>query len=92
VDAITIEKLKAKHFKVLQSIANLPLSGKDILEKILGLSDQSKNRHTYIKSLMDLELIEWTEPENPISKTQAYRITEKGRNLIEQAKVQNQLH
>jgi uncharacterized protein len=89
---LKIENLKAKHYKILQSLANHPRSGKDLLEEVIGLSDQSKNRHAYIKSLMDLGLLEWTEPENIISKTQAYQLTEKGRFLMDQRQVQNQQH
>jgi len=79
---LTLENLKPKHFLVLKSLVEKPLSGKVILETVLGITDQSMTRNMYIKSLMDLGLIEWTEPENPISKTQAYRLTQKGKRFM----------
>lgn len=79
---LTLDNLKSKHLLVLTSLVEKPLSGKVILESVLGITDQSKTRNRYIKSLMDLGLIEWTEAENPISKTQAYRLTLLGREFI----------
>lgn len=74
----TNTKFNKKHLLILKHLQEKPLTGKVILEEILNITDQNKNRATYLRFLMKLELIEWTEPENPISKTQAYRITKKG--------------
>ncbi len=82
----TIEDLKNDHFNVLAFCATEPAKGKDILEKALGLSFQSRNKRVYLKPLMDLGLIEFTDHTYLKSKLQKYRITSKGMELLVQHK------
>lgn len=48
----------------------------------LGLDNQTKNFNTYIKPLIDYEIIELTIPDKPNSQLQKYRLTEKGKKLL----------
>ncbi len=79
---LTIEELTPKHFSILQLCADGPQKGKSLLEQGLGLSYQSRNKRVYLKSLVDLGLIEFTIRENKRSKQQQYRITPKGTDLL----------
>ncbi|MFW5758825.1 MAG: Fic family protein, partial [Bacteroidota bacterium] len=54
------------------------------LMEILQISNQSRNYNAYIKPLLDLGIIEMTEPDKPTSSLQRYRLTEKGRKLLKQ--------
>lgn len=78
----TIEELTEKHLRVLTYCQKEPQTAKNILEDLLGLTEQTRNKRIYIKPLLDLELLEFTEKENIKSRNQAYRLTEKGRVLI----------
>lgn len=77
-----INDLSDKHKSILKLLLIEPLKGKEIIENHLGLTYQSRNKKIFLKPLLDLELIAWTIPENPKSKQQAYRITEKGKETI----------
>jgi len=70
--------LSSKHKSILKYCLNEPKKGKEIIEEHLGLTYQSKNKNLFLKPLVDLALLEWTIPENPKNKQQAYRITKKG--------------
>jgi predicted transcriptional regulator len=78
----SVEELTPKHFRILRYCKNEPKKGKDIIENCLGLHYQSRNKRVFINQLHELELLEWTK-ENPKDKQQAYRLTEKGKGLIE---------
>ena len=49
----------------------------------LNLKDRRRMRETYIKPAMAEEWIEYTIPGKPSSRLQKYRLTEKGRQLLE---------
>ncbi len=48
----------------------------------LGYPRRTRNYEAAIKGLLDFKLIEMTFPDKPRSKNQQYRLTEKGKHLI----------
>jgi uncharacterized protein len=76
--ATTLEELTNEHKQVLNFCKIKPRKSKEILVDCLDLSFQTRNKRIYINSLVDLSLLEWTEKENPKSRTQKYRLTKKG--------------
>lgn len=60
-----------------------PLGNSEILE-YLELRDRAHLRERYIDPALADELVERTIPEKPTSRLQKYRLTEKGRRLLEQ--------
>lgn len=77
-----LEDLTEKHYRLLSLCRKKPLKGRELIEKGLGLTYQSRNKKQYIKPLMDLGLIEFTRKDFEKSKKQKYQITEKGISLI----------
>ena len=53
------------------------------LLKVVSRSDRTKFRHQVLKPLLDQKLVEMTQPDSPNSPTQKYRLTGKGRQLLE---------
>lgn len=49
----------------------------------LGLSDRKSFRERYLDPAFSLELTEMTIPDKPRSSKQKYRLTTKGRQLLE---------
>lgn len=78
----TIELLTPKHFVLLRLCLEEPKKGKTLIEKGLKLSYQSRNKKEYIKPLVDLGLLEYTDKEYLKSKQQKYQLTKKGHLLI----------
>jgi predicted HTH transcriptional regulator len=60
-----------------------PLGNSEILEKLM-LRDRTHLRERYIDPALADGLMERTIPEKPTSRLQKYRLTEKGRRLLEQ--------
>jgi len=54
------------------------------LMAIAGRSDRTKFRHQVLNPLLEEGLIEMTIPDKPRSSKQKYRLTDKGRVLLEQ--------
>ncbi len=52
----------------------------------MGLSDRTKFRRKYIRSLLEAGIIEQTMPDKPNSRNQKYQLTTKGVELIEHLK------
>jgi predicted AAA+ superfamily ATPase len=75
----TVDGLSSSHKSILKYCLDGPKKGKEIIEEHLGLTYQSRNKKQFLKPLLELNLLEWTIPENPKSKQQAYRITAKGK-------------
>lgn len=69
--------------KVVLAIREHPL-GKASIAPILGHKTVSGELHKQIKRLVDADYIEPTIPNKPNSPLQKYRLTEKGRRLLEE--------
>jgi len=52
------------------------------LQTALGLADRKSFRERYLKPVLDDGLIEMTIPDNPGSRLQKYRLTDKGRQWL----------
>ena len=50
----------------------------------LNLKGQANFRDRYLKPALDLELVEMTIPDKPKSSKQKYRLTDKGKEWVEQ--------
>jgi ATP-dependent DNA helicase RecG len=51
--------------------------------EIAGRTDRTKFRNQVLNSLIGAGLLEMTVPDKPRSSKQKYRLTEKGRDLLE---------
>jgi predicted transcriptional regulator len=60
--------------------------GKTLIEKGLNMTYQSRNKRVYIKPLLDLNLITYTQKEFKKSKKQRYKITKKGLSFLAENK------
>lgn len=62
--------------KDIVNFCSVPRSSKEILERI-GVTNHSKNRQTYIMSLVEAGYLEMTNPEHPNASNQKYRKSKK---------------
>ena len=67
---------------ILIYLSEIPRKSKEILEELLGVSLQTKNKKKYINPLLTENWIELTNKDNPNDKSQKYQLTEKGRLLV----------
>ena len=58
--------------------------GAGAIREALGLKDRTHVWNTYIVPALEAELIEYTIPEKPNSRLQKYRLTDKGKEWVEQ--------
>ena len=58
--------------------------GAGAIREALGLKDRAHVRNTYIAPALDLELVEMTIPDKQRSSKQKYRLTDKGKEWVEQ--------
>jgi Fic family protein len=58
--------------------------GRETLQSALGLSDRKSFRKRYLKPALADGLIEMTIPDKPNSRLQKYRLTDKGRQVMDQ--------
>ncbi len=80
--ALDINNLPEKYFSILKYCENKPKKGKEILEELLNLTSQSRNNKIYIKPLLNLKLLDYSDKEFLKNKNQAYTITELGKNIL----------
>lgn len=71
----------------LTACAANPLTSREIQEAT-GLRHRETFQRKYLDQLLEDELLERTIPEKPTSRLQKYRLTEKGRALLEQLDMQ----
>ncbi|MDO8927526.1 MAG: ATP-binding protein, partial [Bacteroidota bacterium] len=63
---------------ILVYLSEMPRKKKEILEELLGVSLQTKNKKRYLDPLLNQNWIELTIKENPRDMNQKYQLTEKG--------------
>ncbi|ANT63918.1 hypothetical protein Ptc2401_00103 [Prosthecochloris sp. CIB 2401] len=68
--------------RIMQACAERPLSSAEIAEA-LGHKSLSGNVRKALSGLREAGLLEYTIPDKPKSRLQKYRLTEKGRNALE---------
>jgi hypothetical protein len=83
---ISMELLTTKHFKILSYCLDSPKKGKEILEDCLKMSNQSRNNKVFLKPLIDLGLLVYSDMTFLKNKEQRYVITSKGIELLENKK------
>ncbi len=52
------------------------------LRSVMGMNNATKFKNNYLNPLIELGVVEMTQPESPNSPTQRYRLTEAGRGLL----------
>ena len=70
--------------RVLSACAVQPLSSREIQEAA-GLRHRETFQRNYLDQIINDALVERTVPDKPTSRLQKYRLTEKGRKLLESA-------
>lgn len=81
-----IKQLNKKHMKILSFCANSPKKGKEILEACLQVSNQSRNNKVFLKPLIDLGLLVYSDMTYLKNKEQRYVITSEGLELLKNEK------
>jgi ATP-dependent DNA helicase RecG len=64
-------------------ILHTPMSRSEA-QIVLNLKGQANFRDRYLKPALDLELVEMTIPDKPRSSKQKYRLTDKGKEWVQQ--------
>ena len=60
----------------IRNFCSIPRTAQEIMDR-LGITNQSKNRQRHIQPLLDMGVLEMTNPENPTANNQKYRRTPK---------------
>ena len=60
--------------------------GRKQIQNLLGLKGQANFRERYLEPALSKGLIEMTQPDSPRSPTQKYRLTDKGRAWLQDAR------
>jgi len=56
----------------IRNFCTIPRTAQEIMDR-LGITNQSKNRQRHIRPLLDMGILEMTNPENPTAHNQKYR-------------------
>ena len=56
----------------IRNFCSIPRTAQEIMDR-LGITNQSKNRQRHIQQLLDMGILEMTNPENPTANNQKYR-------------------
>lgn len=81
-DTLEGAQSRAQSNEVLNSLGEATLSVNELV-KTLGLKSKTGSIKRTLKELLSRELIEYTIPEKPKSRSQKYRLTRKGRSFLE---------
>ncbi len=79
---LDLKNLPEKYLSILRYCEHKPRKGKEIIEQLLKLTDQSRNNKIYLKPIIDLGLIDYTDKIYLKNKRQSYLITELGKNIL----------
>lgn len=83
---LKIDELPDKYVSILEYCKSEPKKGKEIIEELLELTYQSRNKNIYLKPLLDLKLIDYTNKAYLKSKQQRYTLTALGKDVISKNK------
>ena len=72
--------------RLLELLNDRGALGNSAIRETFGLKSRRRLRDTYIDPALEKELIEATIPEKPTSRLQKYRLTDKGRAMLEKLK------
>lgn len=75
------EQVGEQVLRMLQACSPSPRSKAELLA-VAGLANAYLNYKRHILPLLQDGLLEWTVPDNPNSRRQKYRLTDKGRHLL----------
>ncbi|NDF60479.1 MAG: DUF4143 domain-containing protein [Crocinitomicaceae bacterium] len=78
--------LTTKHFKILAYCLESPKKGKEILEECLHVSNQSRNNKVFLKPLLNLGLLTYSDMSFLKNKEQRYVITNEGVEFLKHQK------
>ena len=78
-----VTDLVTDQVKQLLSFCQEPKSSEELRQQ-LGLKHRTNFRNNYLKPALQVGLLEMTTPEKPNSRLQKYRLTEKGRMLLQE--------
>ena len=56
----------------IRNFCSIPRTAQEIMDR-LGITNQSKNRQRHIQPLLNMGVLEMTNPENPTANNQRYR-------------------
>ena len=56
----------------IRNFCSIPRTAQEIMDR-LGITNQTKNRQRHIQPLLDMGILEMTNPENPTANNQRYR-------------------
>jgi len=68
---------------LLWQFGNKPVDGKSLMDAV-GISHRPTFLYSYLQSALNAGLVEMTIPDKPRSSKQKYRLTDKGKEWVEQ--------
>jgi ATP-dependent DNA helicase RecG len=69
--------------KMLRQFGNKPVDGKSLMDAV-GISHRPTFLYSYLQPALNAGLVEMTIPDKPRSSKQKYRLTDKGKEWVEQ--------
>lgn len=69
--------------KMLRQFGNKPVDGKSLMDAV-GISHRPTFLYSYLQPALNVGLVEMTIPDKPRSSKQKYRLTDKGKEWVEQ--------
>ena len=81
-DQVT-EQITEQVGKMLRQFGNKPVDGKSLMDAV-GISHRPTFLYSYLQPALNAGLVEMTIPDKPRSSKQKYRLTDKGKEWVEQ--------